>query len=266
MSKRIIYLAGPMSGIPRFNFPAFDDATRLLRSAGWEVRSPAELDGPDREWIMASPDGILPSDRPWQEFLARDVALVSRKDTHGVVVLPGWEASRGANLEVCVARALGKPVYWYAPNRPERDRVELLDLGDLDHLTLNSSLPLPQDPDDPILDRGEVRVVDPTTGGEKGSKPQRYDLLPWNALDRVAEVYGFGTLKYAAWNWSRGYVWSLSFAAMLRHQAAFWMGEDDDPQSGLPHMAHAVFHALALIYFSEDERFARLDDRPEASE
>lgn len=42
----------------------------------------------------------------------------------------------------------------------------------------------------------EVRVVDPKTGGEKGQKPERYDLIPWLAMDEVARVYAFGAKKY----------------------------------------------------------------------
>jgi hypothetical protein len=50
---------------------------------------------------------------------------------------------------------------------------------------------------------GEVRVVDPITGGMKGSKPERFDLLPWPALEEVARVYAFGATKYDDHNWHK---------------------------------------------------------------
>lgn len=104
-------------------------------------------------------------------------------------------------------------------------------------------------------------MVDAATGGEKGTKPERMGLLPWDALTTLSRVYGFGATKYAEHNWRRGYKWSLSFDALQRHLAAFWTGEDRDPESGLPHLAHAAFHVLTLLVFSGDARYAPLDDR-----
>jgi hypothetical protein len=56
-----------------------------------------------------------------------------------------------------------------------------------------------------------------------------------------------GARKYEDNNWRKGYKWSLNFAALMRHAWAFWRGETYDPESGLHHMAHVVFHALALV-------------------
>jgi hypothetical protein len=98
--------------------------------------------------------------------------------------------------------------------------------------------------------RGEVRVVDKKSGGQKGMKVAAYDLIPWDALEEVAKVYGWGATKYDDRNWERGYKWGLSYAAMMRHMAAFWRGEDYDPESGLRHVAHAVWHGLTLLSFA----------------
>lgn len=105
----------------------------------------------------------------------------------------------------------------------------------------------------------EVRITDPTTGGQKGSKPERYDLIPSEALSEVARLYGFGAGKYADHNWRRGYKWSLSFAACMRHLWAFWRGETYDPETGLHHCASAAFHCLSLITFTTEH--PELDDR-----
>jgi hypothetical protein len=106
----------------------------------------------------------------------------------------------------------------------------------------------------------EVRVVDPKTGGEKGEKIDRYDLLPAEPLRQVAHHYGVGARKYACRNWERGYRWSLSFGAMMRHAWQFWAGEDDDKETGSPHLAAVVFHALAMMEFRKTH--PELDDRP----
>ena len=111
-------------------------------------------------------------------------------------------------------------------------------------------------------DRAEVRVVHPITGAEKGKKLARFDLIPPGPLWQVAEMYGVGATKYDDRNWERGNDWSLSFAAMMRHAWAFWNGEDDDPETDLPHLAAVVFHALALMQYREAH--PSLDDRPSA--
>jgi hypothetical protein len=115
-----------------------------------------------------------------------------------------------------------------------------------------------------VADGGEVRVVNAETGGEKGQKLARFDLIPAGPLELLAEHYGRGSRKYADRNWERGYSWSLSFAAMMRHAWAFWRGEDIDPETGSPHMVAVAWHAFALIEFMTTRR--RLDDRPKPSE
>lgn len=98
--------------------------------------------------------------------------------------------------------------------------------------------------------RTEVRVSDPKSGGQKGMKVAAYDLVPFDALEEVAKIYGWGATKYSDRNWEKGYKWGLSYAAMMRHMAAFWRREDFDTESGLRHMAHAVWHGLALLAFT----------------
>ena len=106
-----------------------------------------------------------------------------------------------------------------------------------------------------------TRIVNKKTGGEKGSKLARFDLIPPKPLTYLAEVYGYGCSggKYLPRNWERGYDWGLSFAAMQRHLWADWGGERLDPESGLPHLAHAAWHCLTLMEWAETH--PELDDR-----
>lgn len=111
-------------------------------------------------------------------------------------------------------------------------------------------------------DTGETRVVDPETGGEKGSKPAQLTAVHAGALLKLGEVAGFGASKYARHNFLKGYAWSLSSDAHLRHFLAWQGGEDNDPESGLPHLAHAAWHDLALLAFQleglgTDDRWKR---------
>lgn len=94
-----------MSGIPAFNFPAFNDAARLLMKAGYEVVNPAD-NGVVEGWN-------------WADYLRLDLKLML--DCDAVATLDGWVDSRGAWLEVSTARALGMSV------RPVADWVGRLD-------------------------------------------------------------------------------------------------------------------------------------------
>lgn len=102
------YLAGPMSGFPQFNFPAFFDATKKLRAQGWDIVSPAEIDNEeDKGAALKSKDGdtrdvVAMNHKTWGDFLARDVKLIADSGITAIVFLPGWVDSRGARLEATV--------------------------------------------------------------------------------------------------------------------------------------------------------------------
>lgn len=109
-----LYTAGPMTGHPQFNFPAFDEASKSLRIEGFDIVSPAELDDPeDRTHAMSSPDGAPGTEgsHTWGDLLARDVKIIA-DEVDGVVLLPGWETSKGARLEAFICRLVGKPLFY----------------------------------------------------------------------------------------------------------------------------------------------------------
>jgi hypothetical protein len=236
-----VYIAGPMSGHPEHNFPAFRRAAADLRRRGYEVLSPVELD--EAEGYDPS-QGLEPGQ--YAEFLARDIDRIASDGIEAIALLPGWEKSKGVAAELAFARATGLKVYLYEFGIGLR-----LQLG---HGRIEAVEPVkPQ--------RGEVRVTNAKTGGQKGRKPQRMGLVPHKSVMEIAEVYGFGAQKYDDHNWRKGYDWSLSYDALQRHLALFWEGEDNDPESGLSHLAHAGFHILGLLEFAREARYAEFDDR-----
>lgn len=450
-----LYLAGPMTGIPQFNLPAFDEAASNLRIVlggdGVDVVSPAEIDDPaTRAASLASSDGLLVdgllNDETWGDFLSRDVKLVA-DEVDAIMVLPGWEKSKGARLEVFVARSVGKPVYdydrWSKYDGPDGEahkfdpveefdrwmagcRVEGLPVFELNDLYLASVIGnhtfdadinlarLRQDAEEQVESLSDVeqnlfrdfnalrdfnaqlareiihgpaspreefeemadaalidlkeaveggftapyahdeekeplwfsgpavitdesrrvvgkvtsfetdegcvsmrgRLDDPAlieriksrdagmnvdrdcesrpstanaalradfitpgqlrnltagkdeygatrvtseTGGQKGQKDQRMGLIPPEFLLALSEVYGMGAKKYDDHNYLKGYDWSLSIDALLRHLMAFQSGEDTDPESGLPHILHVAWHCATLFMF--DEHGLGTDDR-----
>lgn len=237
-----LYLAGPMRGIKDFNFPLFHHVASELRK--WTdphlVVSPAEADEAEG-FDPTSNDGAI-ADYTRREMLGRDMKLLA--GCEGIVMLPGWSKSGGAKLELHFAQETGLYVYYW-------------NCGTLDSRPLMEDIP----PVPSTASTGEVRITDPTTGGQKGSKAQRLDLIPPEALAKISEVYDYGARKYAPQNWRKGYAWSLSYGALLRHLNSFWSGEDNDPESGLPHLSHAGFHVLALLEYSTNPVHAGRDDR-----
>jgi hypothetical protein len=108
------YIAGPMRGIPYYNFPAFDAAKDRLVALGWTVISPADLDrehnfdssslAPDSDW------NAIPENFDLSACIRRDVEAVLQCDA--LVFIPGdWGKSTGCRAELAVARWALKPVY-----------------------------------------------------------------------------------------------------------------------------------------------------------
>jgi len=95
MTNRIrLYLSGPMTGYPDYNRAAFADAARRLRAAGYAVTNPGELP--------------IVSGFTHPDYVVR--GLLHLQDCQGVAVLPGWETSIGAGMEVAWARRAHLPI------------------------------------------------------------------------------------------------------------------------------------------------------------
>ncbi len=98
-----VYIAGPMSGLPGFNYPAFHAEAARLRAAGFEVESSA--------------DNPRPPCGSWAGYMRLAIRQLSHCDA--VTFLPGWNGSRGARLEHRIAIELGLSVIYHEPpNEP----------------------------------------------------------------------------------------------------------------------------------------------------
>lgn len=274
--KTRVYLAGPMRGYPQYNFPAFFEAAQALREAGYDVWSPAEHDAEAGfKWDDKTGVEDLDGEFDLKAALAHDLKMVTEW-ADIVALLPGWEESKGTRAELAAAAALGK----------EASSVEALLEGvegpgtvagalewamsfdgghntTLGYVTYDGvTEPLKPGKVIHVSRPDEVRVTS-DTGGQKGSKPARFDLIPKTPLWQVAELYGRGAQKYEDRNWERGYDWHLSFAALNRHLWQFWSGEDDDTETGAPHLASVIFHAMAMMEWRYTH--PEFDDRPKAA-
>lgn len=87
-----LYLAGPMSGLPEYNYPAFNDAAARLREAGFFVANPAEIEPPN-------------PNPTWADWMRAAITLMLTCDA--IALLDGWQMSRGAVIERDLANRLG---------------------------------------------------------------------------------------------------------------------------------------------------------------
>lgn len=86
-----LYLAGPMTGLPDLNFPAFHAEAARLRALGHVVINPAEINSdPNAKWL---------------DCMRADIAQLVTCDS--IAMLDGWTASRGARLEHHIGLELG---------------------------------------------------------------------------------------------------------------------------------------------------------------
>ena len=92
-----LYVSGPMTGLPSLNFPAFIDATRTLRSMGYQVTNPVEINDD--------------KNAKWEDCLKKDIEELMKCDA--IVLLDGWSMSRGARLEMYVAAEVGMGILFY---------------------------------------------------------------------------------------------------------------------------------------------------------
>lgn len=266
--KPRLYIAGPMTGYPEYNFPAFFAAERFYSKAGFDVLNPARVD--------VETDGFDPRKDPTAkpplshaEYMERAKANVASCEY--MALLPGWHFSVGVFVELkqaaqsgvrvflsgheaIDAKAASYPAKWFVrihdqwrrvtepQNRPRSTppfRVE-------SHAEGLRKVITPQ----------ETRIVDPVTGGTKGQKLERHDLIPPDVLAVLAEHYGKCggngaelPAKYEDRNWELGYRYSLSIAAAKRHLCKLERGIDVDPESGTLEAVCAAWHLFALAAF-----------------
>lgn len=111
----------------------------------------------------------------------------------------------------------------------------------------------------------EIRTTS-ASGGEKGVKPEQYQSIPPRAMRELAEHFAKGAAKYSDHNFRKGYEWSKSYSALMRHLLAFWGGEDIDEETGSKHIIAVAWHALVLATFMDEH--PGYDDRyqPPASD
>jgi hypothetical protein len=241
---RTAYLAGPMRGIEDFNYPLFNAVAAWLTKRGYKIENPAQTDG-------AVSERASQAKNPLSVYMERDLADVAKTDA--VFVLPGWEDSEGANIEVTIAWMLQHPVY----SLPDFKLVEPYVL----------KAPVGLD-----FDFGPSwRDVFEDTGLNKGRREAIFTTIPVYALVQEARVHGnsvvpkdgvpakYGDVEPGVPNWSLGGPYSWMLDALWRHLLAWQAGIDFDGESGLHNLAHVRWMCGTLMEWQR--RGVGLDDR-----
>jgi len=91
-----LYISGPITGCEDGNKPKFNFTSKMVRKMGFTAINPWDLE-------------LVEPRKGWTDNMKRDIKFLSECD--GVVLLKGWEQSKGARLEVIVAYSLGMKFY-----------------------------------------------------------------------------------------------------------------------------------------------------------
>ena len=178
---------------------------------------------------VVNPATLCAEGTSWGECMRTDLAELVRCDA--IFLLPGWQQSKGATLEHHVAERIGLTILYAEGAAP----VRLDGVGDIDSEAKGS-------------------------GARYNSGKAKLSLIPFVTLYDEAAVWEYGERKYKAWNWTKGMDWSIPFECAMRHLAKWQAGEDNDEESGLPHLAHAMCNLRMLTLYSKT--LPQGDNRP----
>lgn len=101
-SVKKLYISGPMTGLPDNGYPSFNESARVLRANGHKVYNPAEI--PD---VPAS----VPKNRTWIWYMKKALIMMLKADV--IVLLPGWNKSKGAKVERWLAKILCYEILYF---------------------------------------------------------------------------------------------------------------------------------------------------------
>lgn len=103
-----VYIAGPMTGLPEFNYPLFFSVEASLRTLGVnDIENPARVE---------IPQGLVPN---WNWYMRAGLTRLLRCNT--IVLLDNWEESAGAVIEQGLAETLGLTMYEWSEISGEPD-------------------------------------------------------------------------------------------------------------------------------------------------
>ena len=244
--KKRVYVAGPMSNMPDYNFPAFYAAAESLEKQGYEVINPAQMDL-DSGWTLEEIKDLDVAQ--FQEFLKgaakRDLDALQQCDA--IALLPGWENSKGARAEKAVAEWLGLEVMYLDGAERSRDGAGVFGASSEPNQPYNSDERAEWDVSG-LMSKLQSSIAPDDPKGAAGAKKAPMWLLPAHALQQTSWVHKLGSEKYGPYNWRKTSVCATTYiSAIMRHLDAWRDGEDNDPESGVSHIAHVAASCNILL-------------------
>ena len=112
--------------------------------------------------------------------------------------------------------------------------------------------------------------IEAWAGHDKATAAVKYDdnkpdwsLVPFESLEGMVKVLEFGAKKYDNWNWTNdsGFSYTRVLRSCLRHIFSYMRGEDNDPESGLSHIHHAMCNLLFISHYIGNKEKFNKDDR-----
>lgn len=216
-----VYISSKMSGVENFNFPLFFEVEKKLTNKGHEVVNPARL---CLRLLSNQLLGETISDDNYMNymqfinelnrsvFMTWDIEHLLKCDA--ICLFGEWWSSRGAILELKVAKECGKTLLEYD------------------------------------VETDTIKPLDEKTLGMKLAEKPRMELVDMSFVEGIARVLSFGASKYGDNSWKNvpdGF--NKYLGALLRHITALQQGELYDNETGLPHTAHIGCNAMFLDYF-----------------
>lgn len=175
------YIAGPMTGLPYFNFDAFADAERELKLHKIVTYNPATHDnemgfnpfcfktGDSKEPTCGNKSKKHQSQHQFslREALRWDTARITESDL--ITLLPGWESSVGVRAELALAFALKIPVFELIESMCIKDSPELTEEQWIDSLQRTNKIKIqfthPMNPQEELHEAGKSDLKAATTTG-----------------------------------------------------------------------------------------------------
>jgi hypothetical protein len=248
-----LYLAGPMRGLPQYNFPAFAAAAASLRDADYLVLSPAEQDM--EAGFNPATDTV--TDEQAERMLERDFALIRQCDA--MAILPGYESSAGVAREIDYALGLGRKFTFICAATGRMlasipaDPADMPTFSSFSFYSYVTSLAarLGRRPGEgppaaavaaPQPVAGCVRKFETGSVRDNRDGKWRYDLLPMHAIYRLVRRFEDGAKKYGENNWRKGQPLSSYLDSAMRHLARLAEGHRDED-----HAAAVLWNVAAMI-------------------
>lgn len=112
----------------------------------------------------------------------------------------------------------------------------------------------------PISTEEQLKTITPIKYDQSKTD---WSLVPMECIEDIAKVLEFGAQKYSPNNWreGNGFKWTRVLNSLFRHIFAFARGEDNDPETGLSHLAHAGCNIIFLLYYVKHRDKYNNDDR-----